>query len=95
MSLLEDLHEGYLLQNADKEKEPATDATVTDSVDVKTGVLNSVSISKYTTDSQKSQDVLKSIARELLQFYNRLDESHQHAWELGEIFAKVREGIEE
>lgn len=56
MSLLEDLHEGYLLQNADKEKEPATAATVTDSMDIKTGVCDTVSIFKDNTIEPKSQE---------------------------------------
>lgn len=76
-----------------KEKEPATAATVTDSMDVKTDVCNTVSISKDNTDAAKSQAILKRLANEFLGIYERLDESHQHAWDLGEMYAAVKEGI--
>ena len=67
MSLLEDLHEGYMLEQAYKEKEPATAATVTDSVDVKKTGDDTVSISKDTTDSQKSQALSPFTALTLLE----------------------------
>ena len=44
------------LKNANKEKEPATAATVTDSMDAKTGVCDTVSISKDNTIEPKSQE---------------------------------------
>lgn len=57
MSLLEDLHEGDCEMIAYKEKEPAAAATVTDSMDnTKTGVCDTVSISKDTTIEPKSQE---------------------------------------
>ena len=99
MSLLEDLHEGYLLRNADKEKEPATAATVTDSVDVKTDVCNTVSISKDNTDAAKSQVLLKYIKCDLYGIYEKLSQAERNAWDLGEMYARVtdhlKEGIEE
>lgn len=76
-----------------KEKEPATAATVTDSVDVKTDVCDTVSIFNDNTGSQKSQALLKSIQKEFLGIYERLDESHQHTWDLGELYAQVKEAI--
>lgn len=80
--------------SATKEKEPATAGTVTDSQ--KTDVIvedNTVSISKDNTGSQKSQALLKSIQKEFLGIYERLDESHQHAWDLGELHAQIKEAI--
>ena len=67
MSLLEDLHEGYLLQNADKEKEPASAATDTSSMDIKTGVCDTVSIFKDTTIEPKSQVLSPFTALTLLE----------------------------
>ena len=77
-----------------KEKEPATAATVTDSL--KTDVIvedNTVSISKDNTGDAKSQALLKSIQKEFLGIYERLDESHQHVWDLGELYAQIKETI--
>lgn len=76
-----------------KEKEPETADTVPDSVDTKTGVCDTVSISNDNTGSQKSQALLKSIQKEFLGIYERLDESHQHTWDLGELYAQVKEAI--
>lgn len=67
MSLLEDLHEEYMLEQAYKEKEPATAATVTDSVDVKKTGDDTVSISKDTTESAKCQALSPFTALTLLE----------------------------
>lgn len=76
-----------------KEKEPATAATVTDSKETTIVQNSTVSISKDNTGSQKSQALLKSIQKEFLGIYERLDESHQHAWDLGELYAQIKEAI--
>lgn len=79
-----------------KEKEPATAATVTDSQ--KTDVIvedNTVSISKDNTGSQKSQGILEEIRRDLLQIYENMNEAAQHAWDLGEMYQKIRTALKE
>jgi DNA-binding NarL/FixJ family response regulator len=79
-----------------KEKEPATAATVTDSQKTDVVTENStVSISKDNTIEQKSQELLKRISKEFLEIYNRMDESHQHAWDLGELYAGIKEVVGE
>ena len=78
-----------------KEKEPATAATVTDSVDVKTDVCDTVSISKDNTDAAKSQALLIDIRKRLLTIYETLGDKEQLAWDLGEMYAAVKEGIGE
>lgn len=86
----------YYKHRKSKEKEPATAATVTDSKETDVIVEdNTVSISKDNTGDAKSQALLKSIQKEFLGIYERLDESHQHAWDLGELYAAVKEGIGE
>ncbi len=79
-----------------KEKEPATAATVTDS-EVKHEKENAGtnSFSNNTIGTAKSQAILKRLAKEFLDIYERLDESHQHAWDLGELYAQIKEGIGE
>lgn len=76
-----------------KEKEPATAATVTDSKETTIVQNSTVSISKDTTGDAKSQALLKSIQKEFLGIYERLDESHQHVWDLGELYAQIKEAI--
>ena len=79
-----------------KEKEPATAATVTDSQKTDVVTENStVSISKDNTIEPKSQELLKRISKEFLEIYNRMDESHQHAWDLGELYAGIKEVVGE
>ena len=97
MSLLEDLHEGYLLQNADKEKEPATAATVTDSMDVKTGVCDTVSASKYTIALRKSQAqrALDNTKETLLSIYENMTEDEQRIFDLGEAYGRICSAMEE
>ena len=54
--------------NANKEKEPAAAATVTDSIEIKTDdseISNTVSISKDTTGAPKSQEVVPELPEEL------------------------------
>lgn len=82
--------------NANKEKEPATAGTVTDSeVKHEKAKSSTLSVSKDNTGSQKSQELLKSIQKEFLGIYERLDESHQHAWDLGELYAGIKEVVGE
>ena len=76
-----------------KEKEPATAATVTDSKETTIVQNSTVSISKDNTGDAKSQALLKSIQKEFLGIYERLDESHQHVWDLGELYAQIKEAI--
>lgn len=76
-------------------KEPATAATVTDSKETTIVQNSTVSISKDNTGDAKSQALLKSIQKEFLGIYERLDESHQHAWDLGELYAGIKEVVGE
>jgi DNA-binding CsgD family transcriptional regulator len=78
-----------------KEKEPETADTVPDSVDAKTGVCDTVSISKDNTIEPKSQALLIDIRKRLLTIYETLGEKEQLAWDLGEMYAAVKEGIGE
>ena len=76
-----------------KEKEPATGATVTDSMDTKTGVCDTASIFKDNTIEPKSQVLLIDIRKRLLTIYETLGDKEQLAWDLGEMYAAVKEGI--
>lgn len=79
-----------------KEKEPATAATVTDSQKTDVVTENStVSIFKDNIIEPKSQELLKRISKEFIEIYNRMDESHQHAWDLGELYAGIKEVVGE
>ena len=81
--------------NANKEKEPATAATVTDPKETTIVQNSTVSISKDNIIEPKSQELLKRISKEFLEIYNRMDESHQHAWDLGELYAGIKEVVGE
>ena len=78
-----------------KEKEPATAATVTDSMDTKTGVCDTVSISKDNTIEPKSQVLLKYIKRDLYGIYEKLSQAERNAWDLGEMYARVTDHLKE
>lgn len=104
MSLLEDLHEGYMLEQAYKENEPASAATDTSS-SVDNNIHNETiekeqpcapsSPSHYIIAAEKSQ-ALKALeeAREgLLEIYNCMEEQEQRAFDLGGIFGKIDAAI--
>lgn len=81
----------------ERKKEPATAATVTDSMDVKTGVCDTVSASKYTIALRKSQaqralDITKET---LLSIYENMTEDEQRIFDLGEAFGRICSAIEE
>lgn len=77
-----------------KEKEPASAATDTSSVGcIKKTDGDTVSLSKDTTIEPKSQALLIDIRKRLLTIYETLGEKEQLAWDLGELYAKVKEGI--
>lgn len=78
-----------------KEKEPATAGTVTDSVETTIVQNSTVSISKDNTGSPKSQGILEEIRRDLLQIYENMNEAAQHAWDLGEMYQKIRTALKE
>lgn len=80
-----------------KEKEPATAATVTDSVspDVKTDVCDTVSISNDNTGNAKCQVLLKYIKRDLYGIYEKLSQAERNAWDLGEMYARVTDHLKE
>lgn len=78
-----------------KEKEPATAATVTDSKETTIVQNSTVSISKDTTGDAKSQGILEEIRRDLLQIYENMNEAAQHAWDLGEMYQKIRTALKE
>lgn len=85
-------------KKADKEKEPATAATVTDSVVVKTDdseISSTVSASNHITGLDKCQAALVRTKKELTMIYERLTEQQQHAWDLGELFHEVCGALEE
>lgn len=68
MSLLEDLHEGYMLEQAYKENEPAAAATVTDSeVKDEKESVSANSFSNNNTDTAKSQALSPFTALTLLE----------------------------
>lgn len=84
-------------KKADKEKEPATAATVTDSVVVKTDdseISSAVSASNHITGLDKCQAALRRTKESLLMIYEGLSEGQQHAWDLGELFYQVCEALE-
>lgn len=79
-----------------KGKEPESAAT--DPSSDKTDVVvdkNTVSMSKCTISKAKSQNVLRMVRKELIEIYNRLSDTQQHAWDLGELHAYVCSVIEE
>lgn len=78
-----------------KEKEPATAATVTDSAETTIVQNSTVSLSKDNIIEPKSQELFKRISKEFIEIYNRMDESHQHAWDLGELYAGIKEVVGE
>lgn len=84
--------------NANKEKEPASAATDTSSMNVKQ-IENSgtVSASKYTIAVRKSQaqralDITKET---LLSIYENMTEDEQRIFDLGEAFGRICTAIEE
>lgn len=99
MSLLEDLHEGYMLEQAYKEKEPAAAATVTDSK--KTDVVtdnSTVSISKDTTIEAKCQVLTKALKlahKGILAQYEEMSHECQLAFDLGQLFAEIEQRMKE
>lgn len=83
-------------KNADKNKEPATAATVTDSVKTDDSEISStVSASNHITGLDKCQAALLRTKKELTMIYERLTEQQQHAWDLGELFHEVCGALEE
>lgn len=81
-----------------KEKEPATAATVTDSVDVKTDVCDTVSISNDNTGSQKSQALSPFTALTLIETLldnwvgNEYEKYYMQAYECNAEFIFIHEG---
>lgn len=99
MSLLEDLHEGYMLEQAYKENEPASAATdasssvgnIQNETTEKEQSCAPSSPSHYIIAAEKSQ-ALKALeeAREgLLEIYNCMEEQEQRAFDIGEIYGKI------
>jgi predicted transcriptional regulator len=82
--------------NANKEKEPATAATVTDSEvkDEKENV-SANSFSNNNTDTAKSQVLLKYIKCDLYGIYEKLSQAERNAWDLGEMYARVTDHLKE
>ena len=78
-----------------KEKEPATAATVTDSKETTIVQNSTVSLSKDNIIEPKSQGILEEIRRDLLQIYENMNEAAQHAWDLGEMYQKIRTALKE
>ncbi len=84
--------------NANKEKEPASAATDTSSMDIKQiESSGTVSASKYTIAVRKSQaqralDITKNILKDIYEYMN---ESEQRAFDLGEAFGRLCTAIEE
>jgi hypothetical protein len=81
----------------ERKKEPATAATVTDSMDTETGVCDTVSVSKYTIALRKSQaqralDITKET---LLSIYENMTEDEQRIFDLGEAYGRICSAIEE
>lgn len=87
----------YYRRKIAKEKEPATAATVTDSMDTKTGVCDTVSASKYTIAVRKSQAqrALDNTKETLLSIYENMTEDEQRIFDLGEAFGRICSAIEE
>ena len=82
--------------NANKEKEPATAATVTDSQKTDVVTENStVSIFKDNTIEPKSQVLLKYIKCDLYGIYEKLSQAERNAWDLGEMYARVTDHLKE
>ena len=81
----------------ERKKEPATAATVTDSMDTKTGVCDTVSASKYTIALRKSQAqrALDNTKETLLSIYENMTEDEQRIFDLGEVFGRICSAIEE
>lgn len=81
-----------------EKKEPATAATVTDSMDVKqVETSDTVSASKYTISVKKSQaqralDITKKTLQDIYEYMN---EAEQRAFDLGEAFGRICTAIEE
>jgi hypothetical protein len=87
---------GYYKSKLDKEKEPATAATVTDSEvkDEKENV-SANSFSNNNTDTAKSQVLLKYIKCDLYGIYEKLSQAERNAWDLGEMYARVTDHLKE
>ncbi|MBQ2346937.1 MAG: hypothetical protein II388_00995 [Clostridia bacterium] len=89
---------GYYKSKLDKEKEPATAATVTSSMDVKQiESSGTVSASKYTIAVRKSQaqralDITKKTLKDIYEYMN---EAEQRAFDLGDEFGRICTAIEE
>lgn len=77
------------IEEKPKEKEPETADTVSDSVDAKTDVSDTVSMSNHIIDADKCQAALVNTKKELSLIYKRLTEGQQHAWDLGELYHEV------
>ena len=77
------------IEEKPKEKEPASAATDTSSMDVKTGVCDTVSAFNHIIDPDRCQAALRKTKKELTLIYERLGDSQQHAWDLGELFYEV------
>ena len=81
----------------ERKKEPATAGTVTDSMDTKTGVCDTVSASKYTIALRKSQaqralDITKKTLKDIYEYMN---EAEQRAFDLGEAYGRICSAMEE
>lgn len=84
--------------NANKEKEPASAATDTSSMDVKQiESSGTVSASKYTIAVRKSQAqrALGITKKTLKDLYEYMNEAEQRAFDLGEAFGRICTAIEE
>lgn len=94
MSLLEDLHEGYMLEQAYKEKEPASSANNASSKvsDVSSECANSALCIDYNRLKEKCQVTLKETKQELSVIYNsRLSGFEQNVFDLGELYCNLEE----
>ena len=84
--------------NANKEKEPASAATDTSSMDVKQiESSGTVSASKYTIAVRKSQAqrALDITKKTLLSIYDNMTEDEQRIFGLGEVYGRLCTAIEE
>lgn len=98
MSLLEDLHEGYMLEQAYKEKEPASAATDTSSGCIKKTDGDTVSLSKDTTIEAKCQVLAKALKlahKGILAQYEDMSHECQLAFDLGQLFAEIEQRMKE
>lgn len=94
MSLLEDLHEGYMLEQAYKEKEPTSSANNVSSKvsDVSSECVSSALCIDYNRIKEKCQVTLKETKKELAVVYNsRLSGFEQNVFDLGELYCNMDE----